>query len=590
DTMSTVLTTCNPAEAGMDTLQLLNQFGCDSIVFRQIDLLRRDTLQEEFFVCEASDVGTDTLVFTKQVGCDSIRILQFRYVGVDTNLLEGEICEGEQLEFEGLTLEQAGRYCVDLTSIYGCDSVRCLDLEVQPTYQNLDTDTICQGAFSIYRGDTLRDSGFYEYNFSSTRGCDSTIIFQLVVTNPPPFSQIGPEPYCEGEQAIVRFQSVDSFNLQWLDEPLAELERNFDAPGVYRYRIRFAESCFLQDSVIIPEPIILSFELDSISDYNGFNVSCPENSDGFISLNGGGGLNPVQYEWSAGNTGLSANNLQAGLYFITMTDNAGCRDSLEVELTAPPPINYQLETQQINCQNEQGAIAFSALSGGIPPFDINLNSQASDTASWSALSAGTYLLELEDANGCSIMEEVMIEDQTDSLFLRIIGPDTVRLGDQLRLTYVSDDPMTSWEWSAPEQEDCLNCQFYEFQPTFSQMITLEGLNQQGCTARVNQSIAVQLIYEVYIPNAFSPNGDANNDFHVVYGNASVDRILNYQVFSRWGSKVFENENLLPGISDGFWDGTFNGKIMNPGVFVYVAEVRFIDGNVKVFSGDVTLFR
>lgn len=590
DTFSQVLTTCNPAEAGLDTLQLLNQFGCDSIVYRQIDLMRRDTLREEFFVCKASDIGTDTLVFTNQVGCDSIRILQFRYVGVDTSLLEGEICEGEQLEFEGLTVGQPGRYCVNLTSFYGCDSVRCLDLEVQPIYQNVEADTICQGAFAIFRGDTLTDSGFYEYDFTSVRGCDSTVILNLMVTTPPPFSQLGPDPYCEGEQTSLRFQCQDSFNLQWLDEPGAGLERDFIDPGVYPFVISYAPNCQLQDSVIVPEPIVLSIELDSISDFNGYNVSCPDNSDGFMSIISQGGIDPIHYEWSAGFSGISANNLQAGLYTITMTDGTGCRDSFSVELSAPPPINYQLGTRQINCLNDEGTISISALSGGISPFELSFGNQVSDTSSWSGLSPGLYSIQLKDANDCGFTAEAVIEDQTDSLFLRIIGQDTIPLGDQLQLTFVADDPMISWEWSSPEHEDCINCQIYEFQPTFSQSITLEGVNQQGCITRVTQSIALQLIYEVYIPNAFSPNGDANNDFHVVYGGPSVDRILNYQVFSRWGSKVFENSNLEPGVSDGFWDGSFNGLLLNSGVFVYVAEVQFIDGKVKVFSGDVTLFR
>ena len=590
DTLTTLLTTCDPAESGLDTLQFLNQFGCDSIVYRQINLLRRDTLTEEFFVCDLTEAGRDTLFLTNAVGCDSIRIESYNYVGVDTALLQGEICEGEQLEFEGMTLDRPGRYCVDFTSFYGCDSVRCLELDVRPSYEEIEEDTICRGAFVVYRGDTLADAGFYEYSLTSALGCDSTVILDLVVTEPPTFSQIGPEPYCEGEQTSVRFQTADSLNLQWLDDPGAGLERAFDAPGVYPYVIGFAENCLLQDSVVVPGPVVLSLQLDSISDYNGFNVSCPENSDGFISLSSQGGIGPISYEWSTGSNGTTESNLQAGIYNITMTDGANCRDSFEIELSAPTPIRYTVDAEQINCLNQEGSISLSGLSGGAPPYDARLNNQISDSTSWSGLTSGDYSIVLTDANGCSTGSDIRIEDRIDSLFLSIIGPDTIRLGEQLRLTYIADDPMTSWEWSSAEQEECINCEFFEFQPTSSQEIALEGINQQGCMARVNQSIAVQLIYQVYIPNAFSPNGDANNDVHVVYGDASVDRILKYEIFSRWGSKIFENENLDPGVSDGFWDGTFNGRAMNPDVFVYVAEVRFIDGKVKVFSGDVTLFR
>ena len=54
--------------------------------------------------------------------------------------------------------------------------------------------------------------------------------------------------------------------------------------------------------------------------------------------------------------------------------------------------------------------------------------------------------------------------------------------------------------------------------------------------------------------------------------------------------VFDTKNIPPSNEGLGWDGTFNGKTVNPGVFVYLAEVRFIDGEVETYSGDVTLVR
>ena len=94
---------------------------------------------------------------------------------------------------------------------------------------------------------------------------------------------------------------------------------------------------------------------------------------------------------------------------------------------------------------------------------------------------------------------------------------------------------------------------------------------------------------VYIPNAFSPNGDNINDKFTVFGDAEIiEEVQKFRIFDRWGELVYEDENFPPNDLDFGWDGSFNGKIMNPAVFVYFAEVRFLDGSVKQLKGDVTL--
>jgi hypothetical protein len=61
------------------------------------------------------------------------------------------------------------------------------------------------------------------------------------------------------------------------------------------------------------------------------------------------------------------------------------------------------------------------------------------------------------------------------------------------------------------------------------------------------------------------------------------------IFDRWGNKVFDKSSFVPDPagSDG-WDGTLNGRHLDPGVFVYFAKVKFIDGKVIDYSGSVTL--
>jgi gliding motility-associated-like protein len=86
-----------------------------------------------------------------------------------------------------------------------------------------------------------------------------------------------------------------------------------------------------------------------------------------------------------------------------------------------------------------------------------------------------------------------------------------------------------------------------------------------------------------VPNAFSPNGDGENDMLYVLGDGVT--MLNFIVYDRWGEKVFETMSLSAG-----WDGTFRGKELDPAVFSYYMNVTFVDGTSKIEKGDITLIR
>ncbi|HQU58493.1 MAG TPA: gliding motility-associated C-terminal domain-containing protein, partial [Saprospiraceae bacterium] len=101
---------------------------------------------------------------------------------------------------------------------------------------------------------------------------------------------------------------------------------------------------------------------------------------------------------------------------------------------------------------------------------------------------------------------------------------------------------------------------------------------------------------LYIPNAFSPNGDGANDEFRVYPCIGVTKILSVNIFNRWGDLVYQDEGA--DVSNGLycsnglvlWDGRFKDKTLNMGVYVYVIEVEFLDNIRLVYRGDVSLLR
>jgi gliding motility-associated-like protein len=96
--------------------------------------------------------------------------------------------------------------------------------------------------------------------------------------------------------------------------------------------------------------------------------------------------------------------------------------------------------------------------------------------------------------------------------------------------------------------------------------------------------------EVFVANAFTPNSDGNNDKLYVQGNPYLTKIKAFRVFDRWGELVYESTDTQPNDDTFGWDGTMKNQPMNSGMFVWVAEVEFKDGQVKVYQGSSFLIR
>src|SRR5690606_20633300 len=89
--------------------------------------------------------------------------------------------------------------------------------------------------------------------------------------------------------------------------------------------------------------------------------------------------------------------------------------------------------------------------------------------------------------------------------------------------------------------------------------------------------------DIFVPNTFTPNGDGSNDLLLVRGRHITE--LEFEIFDRWGEKVFETRDQAIG-----WDGTFKGMEADPAVFVYHLTARCLDGQRYFTKGNVTLTR
>lgn len=334
----------------------------------------------------------------------------------------------------------------------------------------------------------------------------------------------------------------------------------------------------------------------TVSNYNGFGVSCPNGDDGSISITPVGGIPAITGTWSNGNAGLSQSNLAPGSYSVTLSDQIGCTWVGTFDLVAPPGLAIQVSTTTPTCFGDNdGSLTIESIQGGAQPFSLTLNGvslSAVDTfpVTISLLEAGDYLLEVADANGCVTEESATV--QAPPQLIVDLGPDlTISFGDSVQLqAQLNMSVYDSFVWSPVTYLQTPDSLITMVRPPASQIYNITVIDTTGCPARDEIRIIVEKSSRVYVPNIIKPESIELNDFFTVYAGAEVTQIKSMRIYDRWGELLFENKNFAPNDPQFGWNGNTRGDKVNPGVFIYVVEVEYFDGSSEIISGDVTVFR
>ncbi len=318
----------------------------------------------------------------------------------------------------------------------------------------------------------------------------------------------------------------------------------------------------------------------------------------FVDLFGDGSSigSEFQYEWTGPQQIQNASNLNvtvatAGTYelLITNTEN-GCSSlkRIEVEENLEQPSDAIIDYKDITCFGfNDGQIEISDIVGGTAPYMYSFNgSSYSGDISFNNLAPGTYPIQVIDAIGCEWETELLIVEPPQVYV--DLGPDLeINLGDVVDLNALTNG--TFIEWESEDDLDCLdNCFTQTVSPFVNTTYYVEVTDENGCPDIDEIVLKVDRTRAVYIPNVFSPNKDGINDFFTVYNNPTITKVNRMLIADRWGEIVFEARDFIPEDPANGWYGDFRGEEMNVGVFVYYAEVEFIDGFVGKYKGDVTL--
>ncbi|KAA3630902.1 MAG: hypothetical protein DWQ02_17200, partial [Bacteroidetes bacterium] len=374
-------------------------------------------------------------------------------------------------------------------------------------------------------------------------------------------------------------------------------------PGTYYLMVQdTTNGCSNTDEMIVNTDLVPPVANAGIQ----MQLDCNETT---LDLNGQGtSVGPeYTYAWTTDVPGTGsilsgANSLTPtiggpGNYYLAVTDNDnGCTSSDQTFVTqvATIPTDFDVVAEDAGCYGESnGFITVAAQDPGLQIL-YAFNDQAfTSNAQYSGLAAGSYSITAEDASGCQWDTTVVIQegielqlDLGEDLFI-LLG-DSVHLQPQINFPQES---IASLNWTNRELLACPDC----FDPmtyllTNSSTFQLDIVDEDGCPVSDDITIFVDKERRVFIPNVFSPNSDGVNDILFINSGTDVVQVKSFIIANRWGEVVFEQFNFSSNDSSSGWDGRFRGEYLNPGVFVFVAEIEFVDGEVETYSGDIILMR
>lgn len=248
--------------------------------------------------------------------------------------------------------------------------------------------------------------------------------------------------------------------------------------------------------------------------------------------------------------------------------------------------------------DEVPATDFQRCSGEVvtlDPFSAVLDEQL--VFAWSTGAASPEIV-VETGGDFTLITTSPCGDQDTIVFTVADGSVSVDLGEDLTVPYgtvITLDPTieTTAELASlgytttdPSILSCTDCPNPVASPTnLLTALRLDVTTIFGCSA--SDSLTITLTRDVYQPTAFSPNGDDTNDcFTLFTGGAAM---ISLDIYTRWGNLVYSGGDGVGDCPAG-WDGQLNGETAPAGVYTYVAEIVFPDGEREVLHGEVVLMR
>jgi gliding motility-associated-like protein len=549
------------------TFNLTSRLGCDSTI-QLHTFWTNDTIiikKKEFF-CQGDSIEINGIYYNNAQIVTNILDDGSCLVIQEIEILESQVystydtlqfCKGETIFYNGIEYDEEQEIRFNYLSSQGCDSTHSTLLQTLDTSFRYSILQICENETADIFGQNESQPGIYQKVFQNFNGCDSTVSIEL---------RVNPIDTSFEQLFICKNDTLDLFNRLITEE------------GTYNFVEIASTGC---DSILKKEITFypeFSYTASSLNSCFGLN-------NGSIQIQSNANL---IYNWSNNlNDTSHVGGLSPGSYFLTLTDENQCiiQDTFLIEETKQ--LDFELFTSPPTCPD--GTDATITINSPDPEVVFSLDGETFQTSEFTGLSSGNHIIYMQDPNGCTFTENVFIENPSP-INIGLATEITITLGDSIRLYPQANFMVNQYFWTPQELLSCSNCPTPYARPFENTLFELIAVDSNQCEARASIFVQVEEEYNVFIPSAFSPNGDGINDKFTIFTSSAIGEILELTIFDRWGNFIWSNSNFPPNDEKYGWDGTFRNKEMDSGVFAYYGRVLALNGHILIVKGDLSLIK
>ncbi len=297
------------------------------------------------------------------------------------------------------------------------------------------------------------------------------------------------------------------------------------------------------------------------------------------------------YKWTGPN-GFQSNdpspvihNVQyanGGLYTVLVTGAYGCStvDSLQARIS--PGTTISTNTLYDICKGN--TVSLNATGDGTyewtPAHYLSNPSIANPVAT--PLDSVQYKVVLTNSYGCK--DSALVNINVFKKATADAGTDKkILLGDSILLDGSASGTAINYYWLSVGAITNSSSLHPSVSPNTDTRYTLNVFSTVGC-GNASADVTIHVYKDIFLPNAFTPNGDGKNDVYYLFPLDNF-KLISFTIFSRYGAKVFSTTNASAG-----WDGTIKGEPQSAGVYVYYLEMKHISGKKITRKGSILLIR
>lgn len=456
----------------------------------------------------------------------------------------------------------------------------------------------------------VTDPGLYELTVTGPNGCTATAPKNVDKDSDFPVlaTQVDDTLTCVVDEVDIHVNETTgkTMTYEWTGPggfTSSVADATASMPGTYNVVGTASNGCQVTSQAVV----ILNDTQPTVLAGGAFEIDCVV-LKGTLNADGSATGSNISYQWSTAQghivSGADSPNPLVdgpGTYELMLTDATnGCTNTSEVVVTADAaiPNDLRINLNQISCYGANDGVALiQEVIGGTEPFQFSFNGGPfSNKLTFTDLGPGDYPISVIDANGCRLNTGVSIVEP--DLFAIDLGPDqSVVFGDKVSVKAFVDDTkrVSVVGWNNFLDSTCLftnpmACYEQKFVALETTVFEVAATDTSGCDASDRMIVFVEKPQNVYFPNIFTPNGDAHNDLYEISTGQGVALIKSFVIFDRWGNLMTDIKDIQPGQNILIWNGEYRNSPVNPGVYVYRAEVYFLNGDKEIFIGDITLLR